>query len=100
MARDDLENAKKLAAVSEKLAHDQAEQAGLQEKVTREDLKEQLRQAEVNYERAKQQADVTIVRPTAAGVVSETPVHLGDRVQVGAFLNAPARSRRQVTEDP
>src|SRR6059058_5448197 len=51
MARDDLENAKKLAAVSEKLAHDQAEQASLQEKVTREELQEQLRQAERSEER-------------------------------------------------
>ncbi len=100
MARDDLENAKKLAAVSEKLAHDQAEQAGLQEKVTREDLQEQLRQAEVNYERAKQQADVTIVRATTAGVVSEIPVHLGDRVPVGAILARLAKLDRMIAEVP
>ncbi|PYT66512.1 MAG: hypothetical protein DMG39_26635 [Acidobacteria bacterium] len=100
MAQDDLENAKKLAAVSAKLAHDQAEQASLQEKVTREELQEQLRQAEVNYERAKQQADATIVRATTAGVVSEIPVHLGDRIAGGAILARLAKLDRMIAEVP
>jgi multidrug resistance efflux pump len=100
MAQDDLENAKKLAAVSAKLAHDQAEQAGLQEKVTREELQEQLRQAEVNYERAQQHADATIVRATTAGVVSEIPVHLGDRVPGGAILARLAKLDRMIAEVP
>src|SRR5437016_13713172 len=86
MARDDLENAKQLAAVSTKLAHDQVDQANLQAKVTREELQEQLRQAEVNYERAKLQADRSVVRATSAGVVFEIPVRMGDRVTVGAIL--------------
>lgn len=98
MAQDDLENAKKLAAVSAKLANDQAEQATLQEKVTRQELQEQLRQAEVNYERASQQADATIVRATAAGVVSEIPVYLGDRVSGGAVLTRLAKLDRMIAE--
>jgi multidrug resistance efflux pump len=100
MAQDDLENAKKLAAVSAKLAHDQAEQASLQEKVTREELQEQLRRAEVNYERAKRQADATTVRATTAGVVSEIPVHLGDRVPGGAILARLAKLDRMIAEVP
>jgi len=59
-----------------------------------------LRQAEVNYERAKQQADVTIVRATTAGVVSEIPVHLGDRVPVGAILARLAKLDRMIAEVP
>lgn len=98
MAHDDLENAKTLAAVSAKLAQDQAEQAGLQEKVTREELQEQLSQAEVSYERAKQQADATIVRATADGVVSEIPVHLGDRVPGGAVLVRLAKLDQMIAE--
>jgi multidrug resistance efflux pump len=98
MAQDDLENAKKLAAVSAKLAHDQAEQASLQEKVTREELQEQLRQAEVNYERTKQQVDRTIVRATTAGVVSEIPVRLGDRLPGGAVLARLAKLDRMIAE--
>ena len=98
MAQDDLENAKKLAAVSAKLANDQAEQASLQEKVTREELQEQLRQAEVNYERAKQQADATIVLATTADVVSEIPVHLGDRVPGGTVLARLAKLDRMIAE--
>ncbi len=98
MAQDDLENAKKLAAVSANLAHDQAEQASLQEKVTRQELQEQLRQAEVNYERAKRQADATIVRATAAGVVSEIPVHLGDRVPGGAVFARLAKLDQMIAE--
>jgi multidrug resistance efflux pump len=100
MARDDLENAKKLAAVSAKLAQDQADQANLQTKVTREELQAQLRKAEVNYERAKQQADSTTVRATAAGVLSEIPVRLGDRVASGAVLAGLAKLDRMIAEVP
>jgi multidrug resistance efflux pump len=100
MARDDLENAKELAAVSAKLAHNQADQANLQEKVTREELQAQLRQAEVNYERAKQQADATIVCATTAGVVSEIPIRLGDRVPAGAVLALLAKLDRMLAEVP
>jgi multidrug resistance efflux pump len=98
VARDDLANAKKLAAVSKKLADDQAEQANLQAKVTREELQAQLRQAEVNYERAKEQADATVVRATAAGVVSEIPVRLGDRVPSGAVLVRLAKLDQMIAE--
>src|SRR5437016_6592276 len=100
MARDDLENAKQLAAVSTKLAHDQVDQANLQAKVTREELQEQLRQAEVNYERAKLQADRTVVRATTAGVVSEIPVRLGDRVPGGAVLARLAKLDHMIAEVP
>ncbi len=100
MARDDLENAKELAAVSAKLTHDQADQANLQAKVTREELQAQLRQAEVNYERAKQQADAAVVRATTAGVVSEIPIRLGDRVPGGALLARLAKLDRMIVEVP
>jgi multidrug resistance efflux pump len=100
MARDDLQNAKELAAVSAKLAHDQADQANLQAKVTREELQAQLRQAEVNYERAELQADATVVRATTAGVVSEIPVRLGDRVPGGAVLARLAKLDRMIAEVP
>jgi multidrug resistance efflux pump len=98
MARDDLENAKKLAAVSAKLAHDQADQADLQAKVTREEAQAQLRRAEVNYERAEQQADATVVRATTAGVVSSIPIRLGDRVPGGAALARLAKLDRMIAE--
>jgi membrane fusion protein (multidrug efflux system) len=100
MAQDDLEKAKELAAVSARLAHDQADQANLQAKVTREELQAQLSQAQVNYERAKQQADATVVCATTAGVVSEIPVRLGDRVPGGAVLARLARLDRMIAEVP
>jgi len=100
IARDDLENAKQLAVVSTKLAQDQADQANLQAKVRREELQEQLRQAQVNYERAKQQADATVVRATTAGVVSEIPVRLGDRIPGGAVLARLAKLDRMIAEVP
>ncbi|HEX2663870.1 MAG TPA: efflux RND transporter periplasmic adaptor subunit [Candidatus Acidoferrum sp.] len=98
MARDDLENAKQLAAVSAKLAHDQADQANLQAKVTREEAQAQLREAEVNYERAEQQADATVVRATTAGVVSAIPIRLGDRVPGGVVLARLAKLDRMIAE--
>ena len=100
MARDDLENAKKLAGVSVELAHDQADQADLQAKVTREELQEQLRQAQLNYERAKQQAAATIVRATTAGVVSEIPIRVGDRVPGGTVLARLAELDPMIAEVP
>ncbi len=100
IARDDLENAKQLAVVSTKLARDQADQANLQAKVRREELQEQLRQAQVNYDRAKQQADATVVRATTAGVVSEIPVRLGDRIPGGAVLARLAKLDRMIAEVP
>ena len=100
IAQDDQENAKRLAVVSKKLAQDQADQANLQAKVTREELQEQLRQAEVNYERAKLQADRTVVGATTAGVVSEIPVRLGDRVPGGAVLVKLAKLDQMIAEVP
>ncbi len=100
IARDDLENAKQLAVVSTKLTRDQADQANLQAKVRREELQEQLRQAQVNYERAKQQADASVVRATTAGVVSEIPVRLGDRIPGGAVLARLAKLDRMIAEVP
>jgi len=100
IARDDLENAKQLAVVSTKLAQDQVDQANLQAKVRREELQEQLRQAQVNYERAKQQVDATVVRATTAGVVSEIPVRLGDRIPGGAVLARLAELDRMIAEVP
>ena len=100
MARDDLNRAKELAQVSEKLAHDQADQADLQTKVTREELQAQLRQAQANYESAKQQAEATVVRATTAGVVSEISIHLGDRVPAGAMLARLAKLDRMIADVP
>lgn len=98
MARDDLENARQLAAVSAKLAHDQADQADLQAKVTREEGQAELRRAEVNYERAERQADATVVRATTAGVVSAIPIRLGDRVPGGVVLARLAKLDRMIAE--
>jgi multidrug resistance efflux pump len=100
MARDDVENAKELARVSAKLARDQAYQANLQAKVTRGELQDQLRQAELNYERAKQQADATVVRATTAGVVSEIPIRVGDRVPGGTVLTRLAKLDRMIADVP
>ena len=98
MARDDLENARQLAAVSAKLAHDQADQADLQTKVTRQEAQAQLRRAEVDYERAERQADATVVRATTAGVVSAIPIRLGDRVPGGVVLARLAKLDRMIAE--
>jgi multidrug resistance efflux pump len=98
MARDDLENARQLAAVSAKLAHDQADQADLQAKVTREEMQAELRRAEVNYERAERQAGATVVRATTDGVVSAIPIRLGDRVPGGVVLARLAKLDRMIAE--
>lgn len=100
IARDDLENAKRLADVSSKLDHDQTDQASLQARVTREGLQEQLLQAKLKYERAKQQVEGTIVRATQPGVVSEISVRLGDRIPGGTVLARLAELDRMIVEVP
>ena len=100
VARDDLENAKKLARVSTTLAHDQTDQVNLEAKVTHAELQEQLHEAELGYERATHQLDATVVRATAVGVVSEIPVHLGDRVPGGTALVRLAELHRMIAEVP
>lgn len=100
VARDDLQNAKELARVSAKLEHDQTDQVNLQAKVTRAELQEQLHQAELGYERATQQVEAMVVRATTAGVVSEIPVHLGDRVPEGTVLARLAELHRLLAEVP
>lgn len=100
IAADDLENAKKLAGVSAKLERDQADQADLQAKVTRETLQQQLDQAQLNYQRAKEQAEGTLVRATEAGVVSEIPLHLGDHVPGGTVLVRLAKLDHLIAEVP
>jgi len=100
MLRDDLDNAKRLADVSSKLEHDQTDQATLQAKVTREGWQEQLLQAKLKYERAKQQVDGTVVRATQAGVVSEICVRLGDQIPGGTLLVRLAKLDRMIVEVP
>jgi HlyD family secretion protein len=100
VARDDLENAKKLARVSTTLAHDQTDQVNLQAKVTRAELQQQFHEAELGYERAMHQLDATVVRATAAGVVSEIAVHLGDRAPGGSVLVRLAELHRMIAEVP
>ena len=100
VARDDLQNAKELARVSAKLEADQTDQVNLQSKVTRAELQEQLHQAELGYERATEQLDAMVVHATTGGVVSEIPVHLGDRVPEGTVLARLAELHRLVAEVP
>lgn len=100
MARDDLDNANKLAKVSSRLEQDQTDQATLQAKVTREELQEQLLQAKLKYQRAGQRVDGTVVRATEAGVVSEISVRLGDRIPGGTLLARLAELDRMIVEVP
>jgi HlyD family secretion protein len=100
IAQDDLENAKRLAGASADLQRDQTEQANLEAKVTRQELQEQMHQAELKYEEAKQHLNATIVRATQAGVVAEIPVRLGDRVPAGTTLTRLAQLDRMVAEVP
>lgn len=100
IAQDDLENAKKLAGASSKLEHEQTVQANLQALVTREELQEQLRQAQLKYQRAKEQAEEKVVHATQAGVVAEIPVHLGDHVSAGTTLVRLAELDHMIAEVP
>lgn len=100
LARDDLENAKEAARASATLTRDQTEQVRLQAKITRAELQEQLRKAELAYQRATQQLDAMVVRATEAGVVSDIPVHLGDRITGGATLAQLAELRQMRAEVP
>ena len=54
----------------------------------------------MNYERAKQQADASVVGATTDGVVSEIPIHLGDLVSSGVVLARLARLDRMIVEVP
>ncbi len=100
IARDDLENANKLAGASSKVEHDQTIQANLQAMATREELREQLRQAQLKYQRAKEQTGENVVRATQAGVVAEIPAHLGDHVSSGTILVRLAELDRMIAEVP
>jgi hemolysin D len=100
IAQDDLENAKKLASVSATLEDDQSEQAGLEASVSRQDLIEQLRQADLKYQQAKQRVSEAVVTATQDGVVSEIPVKIGDRVPTGTVVAQLAELRRMVADVP
>jgi multidrug resistance efflux pump len=100
IAKDDLENAKKLAGASSQLQRDQTVQANLQAEVTRQDLQEQLRQAQLKYQQAKEQAGEKVVRATQAGVVAEIPVHIGDHLYAGTTLVRLAELNHMIAEVP
>jgi multidrug resistance efflux pump len=100
IAQDDLENAKKLASVSATLEDDQSEQAGLEARVTRQDLIEQLRQSDLKYQQAKQRVSESVVTATQDGVVSEIPVKIGDRVPTGTVVTQLAELKRMVADVP
>lgn len=100
VAEDDLENAKKLAGASAKLERNQSEQADLEAQVTRQELMDQLRQADLKYRQAKQRVDESVVRATQAGVVAEIPVKIGDRVGSGTILTRLAELQRMIADVP
>ena len=100
VARDDLENAKKLADASEKLQQEQSQQADLQAKVVRQQLQEELQEATLKYQQARQHLDGTIVRSTQPGVLAEIPVHIGDRLPEGAVLAELTQLNPMVADVP
>ena len=100
IARDDMENAKKLAGITSKSEQDQATRVSLQSVVTRQELQQQLSQAQLKYQQAKGQAEQKVVRATQAGVVSDIPVHAGDHVSSGALLLRLAQLDTMVAEVP
>jgi multidrug resistance efflux pump len=100
MAQDDLENAKTLAAVSTKLDERQSEQAALNVKVTQQELLQQLRQANLKYQQAKQRLDEIVVKATISGVVADIPVRMGDRVPGGTILAKLAELNQMIAEVP
>ena len=100
IAQDDLENAKHLAGASANLERDQNEQASLEAQATRQDLLEQLRQADLKYQMAQQRTDETIVRATQAGVIAEIPVKIGDSIPGGTVLAKVAELKRMIADVP
>jgi multidrug resistance efflux pump len=100
LAKDDLDNAKKLANASSHLQREQSEQAELQAKVERQEMQEQLRQADIKYQQAQRRVNGTLVRATRSGVLAEIPVRLGDRVPEGTVLARLAQLDRMIAEVP
>jgi multidrug resistance efflux pump len=100
IAEDDLSNAKELASAAAKVDITQAEDSMLRVSVGRQELRERLRQAELNYKRARQRMDDAIVRATRDGVVAEIPVGIGDRVSVGTILVRLAELDHMIAEVP
>jgi len=100
IAQDDLDQAKRMAGASATLEQDQTEQASLEAQATRQDLLEQLRQADLKYEQAQQRADETIVRAAQQGVIAEIPVRLGDSVPGGTVLAKVAELRKMIADVP
>lgn len=100
MTQDDLNNAKRLADASANLERDQTEQANLQARVTRQDLQEQRRQAQVRYQHAKQDKEAMAVRATKAGTIAEVSAKLGDRIPAGTVLLRLAELDRMIVEVP
>lgn len=100
MAQDDLNNAKRLADASANLDYDQTEQANLQARVSRQDLEEQLRQAQVRHQHAKQDKESMTVRATQAGTVAEVSAKLGDRIPGGTVLLHLAKLDRMIVDVP
>jgi multidrug resistance efflux pump len=98
IARDDLDNARRLAKASDQVEHDQTVQATLQASVTREELQNQLLQAKLKYQRARERVNETVVRATQPGVVSEISVHLGDHIPGGTLLARLAELDRMIVE--
>jgi multidrug resistance efflux pump len=100
IAENDLENARRWETAARQLQRAQEEQARLQldrsraeYRQQREDYVAQMGQARVQLDRARQRLEAAqrllddeSVRATAAGVVVEVPVGVGDRVAAGATL--------------
>jgi multidrug resistance efflux pump len=100
IAEDDLNNAKRLAAASSTLENEQRSQAGLQVTVARHELQQQLSEAQLKYDRAKQTAQAAVVRATQSGVLSEIPARVGDQVTEGTLLARLARLDEMIVEVP
>jgi multidrug resistance efflux pump len=100
IAQDDLTNAKTLATAAATVKHDQSEQADLQARVSREELRNQLDELGLKREEAERRVDATEVRATEAGVIAEISTGLGDRVPGGTVLVRMAQLNRMVAAVP
>ena len=100
LAKDDLDNAEKLAQATVHLAANQVEQVDVETQLEREELEQQFRRADLVYQDCKRKIGQSLVRAPERAVVAEVSAHVGDRLSAGVLLARLAELQTMMVEVP
>ena len=100
VAKDDLENAEKLAAAAKEVSENQIAQVTAGTQVDRQGLLDDFQHADLNFRECQRRVALAEVKSPVRAVVAEVSAHVGERLSAGVLLARLAQLHTMVVDVP